>query len=161
VKRRFKLLQHNSQFKDSYSDNIEKLEFKSDKDLSTKLVGEYRNALIHLIASYSKHYWIEKCLKEYPEDWLLESKDNMNDNDGFKDWFYNNFEISPCYQIHKEDFDDIFRRSLLTNLKAKDEVARLKIKCKYDSQMKIGKRKGYWVGFRKIVDDDSEDDNFN
>lgn len=158
IARRFKILQHNSQFKEIYKeDNYEKLEFICDKELNTKLTGDLKFALIAHIAYYSHQYWIEKKLKPYPDDWAKEAKENMADNDKFGEWFNDRFETGVGYTLFKDDFLNVFSSSPVKSLKAKDEVARLSNGCRYESQMKktittpTGRsiqRKGYWVGFR-------------
>jgi len=159
ITRRFRLLQHNSQFKDDYKeDNYERLEFKNDKELSTKLTGELKFALISLIATYSNAYWIEKQLKKYPIEWNEEASENMAENDIFTEWFDDTFERDVGYFIHKEDFNSVFQHSPVKHLKPKDEVARMKYGCRYESQTiktisimngtKTIKKKGYWLGFK-------------
>lgn len=159
VKRRFRLLQHNAQFKDDYKeDNYERLEFKNDKELSTKLTGDLKFALIALIATYSRAYWIEKQLKPYPIEWKEEAKENMAENDVFGEWFNDTFERDVAYFIHKEEFNRVFQQSPVKQLKPKDEIARLKYGCRYESQMVKNisvlndtntiKKKGFWLGFR-------------
>ena len=159
IKRRFKLLQHNAQFKDEYNeDNYELLEFKKDKGLSAKLTDDLKFALISLIATYSKAYWIEKQLKKYPVEWNEEANENMAENDIFNEWFNDTFELDISYFIHKEDFNSVFQNSEVKHLKPKDEIARMKYGCRYESQMlktisipndtKTIKKKGYWIGFK-------------
>jgi phage/plasmid-associated DNA primase len=158
IVRRFKILQHNAQFKEAYTeDNYEKLQFIADKDLDTKLTGDLKFALIALITTYSRAYWIDKKLKPYPDDWANEAKENMADNDKFGEWFNDTFETGVGYTLFKDDFTRIFSSSPVKFLKAKDEVARLSNGCRYESQMKETiktisgrsvQKKGFWVGFR-------------
>jgi hypothetical protein len=158
IVRRFKILQHNAQFKEAYTkDNYEKLEFICDKELNTKLSGDLKFALIALITTYSRAYWIEKKLKPYPDDWAKEAKENMADNDKFGEWFNDTFETGVGYTLYKDDFTSMFSSSPVKSLKAKDEVARLSNGCRYESQMKKNittstgvsvQKKGFWVGFR-------------
>ena len=158
IVRRFKILQHNAQFKETYTkDNYEKLEFICDKGLNVKLTGDLKFALIALISTYSRAYNIDKKLKPYPDDWAKEAKENMADNDKFGEWFGDTFETGVGYTLYKDDFLNMFSSSPVKSLKAKDEVARLSNGCRYESQMKqsitnsVGvsvQKKGFWVGFR-------------
>ena len=168
ITRRFRLLQLNAQFKDDFEeDNYERLEFKNDKELSTKLTGELKFALIALIVGYSRAYWIEKTIKKYPVEWSEDAKENMAENDGFKEWFADNFDRSVGFFIHKDDFNRMFQQSPVKNLKPKDEIARLKYGCRYESQMKKNisilnftktiQKKGFWVGFSAKNKDEEGD----
>jgi len=170
ITRRFRLLQLNAQFKDDFEeDNYERLEFKNDKELSTKLTSELKFALIALIVGYSRAYWIEKTIKKYPVEWSEDAKENMAENDGFKEWFADNFDRSVSFFIHKDDFNRMFQQSAVKHLKPKDEIARLKYGCRYESQMKKNlpilngtktiQKKGFWVGFSaKNKDEEGDDD---
>lgn len=153
VKRRFKLEQFNAQFKDVEEDDFETLQFKKDKDFKDKLCDQYKNALIYLILSYSNKYWNEKKLKEYPTEWNEEAEDVMKDNNQFSEWFKDTFEIKEGAMIHKTDFETIMNASKYKNLKIKDELVRMKIAFKYESQKEVSekgkKRKGFWMGFKE------------
>ena len=46
--------------------------------LKSDLLGEYKNALIHLIMTYSNRYWNDKKLLEYPTEWA-EGADEIMD----------------------------------------------------------------------------------
>ena len=159
IMRRFRLLQHNAQFKDEYvEDNYDRLEFKNDKELSSRLTSELKFALISLITTYSKAYWEEKKLKKYPAEWNEEAKENMAENEVFREWFNDNFERGLGFFIHKDEFNRMFQQSAVKYLKPKDEIARFKLGCRYDSQMKKNlpsgsggrtiQKKGFWIGFR-------------
>ena len=169
VKRRFKLLQHNSQFKDHYEDNYERLEFKKDKDLKNDLLGKYKNGLIYLIMEYSKHYWDEKNLRDYPKEWADGANEIMEENDQFGEWFYEHFDVGLDKMIHKNAFDAMVKGSNKKDMKVKDELARMKIPYNYDCQKQIYKKletgtakkyKGFWTGFM-IKDKDMWGDYIN
>ena len=155
IRRRFKIMQFNSQFKDEYNDDIDKLEFRRDKDLNEKLVGKYKHALMHLIFSYSSMYNEEKKLKPYPKIWNIEGECVMDENDSFKEWFEENFELGQDFMIYKNDFDDILKEyEGYKNINAKDCIKRLKNGVSYESQKEktIDKKKikGFWIGMRLI-----------
>jgi hypothetical protein len=158
IKRRFKLEQFNSQFKDEYECDYQKLQFKNNKMFSEDLCGQYKHALIYLILTYSNKYWIEKSLKEYPIEWKDDADEVMNDNNKFEEWFKDTFEIKDDYLISKQSFESILNNSSFKNIKIKDELKRMKINFKYDSQRQEyddnGKRiKGFWIGFKENDDD--------
>jgi hypothetical protein len=154
VKRRFKVLQLGSQFKEEYKeDNFEKLEFKRDKELGEKLTTTYKDALLYLLATYSKKYWEEKKLVEYPADWKDEADEQMASNNEFEEWFLDTFEFQKEYEISKREFEGIISITKFKGYKVKDELTRMKRWFKYESQKKIsgsGNIKGVWSGFRKI-----------
>ena len=58
----------------------------------------------------------------------------MAENDKFSEWFYKNFDIGADKQINKEPFTEIIKNSPIKGVKIKDELARLKIGYKYESQ---------------------------
>jgi hypothetical protein len=152
IKRRFKLGQFNSQFKEDLSvDDSINLQFKKDKDFSNKLCGHYKNALIYLILTYSNKYYINNALSEYPSEWNDEATEVINDNNKFEEWFLDIFEINETGSIHKNIFEAILNNSPYKNIKIKDEFKRMKFKIHYDSQKQEYKDtiriKGFWIGF--------------
>jgi phage/plasmid-associated DNA primase len=155
VKRRFKVLQLSSQFKEEYKqDNPDKLEFTRDKDLGETLMTKYKDALLYLLATYSKKYAEEKKLAEYPADWKEESDEQMESNNEFEEWFLDTFEFHPDHFITKKEFDSIINCTKFKGYKVKDELRRMKKYFKYNSQEKgpnSGKSKGKWYGFKKIL----------
>jgi hypothetical protein len=103
---------------------------------------------------FNNKYWNEKKLKDYPAEWNEEAEEVMKDNNQFSEWFKETFEIKEGAMIHKDDFELIINASKYKNLKIKDELARMKISYKYESQKEVsekgkGKRKGFWVGFKE------------
>lgn len=153
VKRRFKLEQFNSQFKDDFDCDYEKLQFKKDKMFSEKLCGQYKNALIYLILTYSSQYYNEQKLKDYPTEWNDEANEVINDNNKFEEWFNEMFEVKQDGVIHKKLFESILNNSPYKNIKIKDELKRMKIYHKYDSQkqeyVEGNRLKGFWIGFQE------------
>jgi phage/plasmid-associated DNA primase len=153
IARRFKLLQFNSQFKEIYSeDDYENLQFTRNKDFGDDLKIKWRDALLHIIFTYSKDYIEKNCLRPYPEEWDEEAKENIADNNKFSEWFDETFEVGDDFICFKVDFENV-TPSEFKSLKIKDELARMKIKFKYDSQMKSksidgSRKKGAFVGFR-------------
>jgi phage/plasmid-associated DNA primase len=151
VARRLRVCEFNSQFKDEYTKNdTDRLEFPRDKDLMNKLTGKLKHAYLHLIYKKSMEYYIEKGLKPYPAEWVEESKQVIEDNDVFKDWFEEHCKIGEGLAINKKALEQKFKTEL-TGYNLKDELKKFKAGIKYDSQKQEyndGKRfKGFWTGF--------------
>jgi hypothetical protein len=110
-----------------------------------------------LLASYSNQYWLDGKLKNYPDDWNEERKDNLSDNNAFVSWFNDNFEAGDGYECSKKEFDCMLKESACKDCNAKDEITRMKLNIRYDSQMRksVNKKmtKGFWIGFRSIQQD--------
>jgi hypothetical protein len=160
IQRRFRLMQYNSQFQDNYVDDVEKLQFKKDKDLGNKLCGEYKHALFQLIAEYGHKYFNEKQLCEYQIEWNREAVDTMDDNNEFSSWFYDQFTIEMGALTYKNDFELAIEQSKFKHFKKsmiKDELTRMKVPYEYKSQhqatINSKKLKGFWVGFKLVADD--------
>ena len=165
VKRRFKLEQFNSQFKDEFECDYEKLQFKKDKTFGEKLCGEYKNALLYLLCTYSNHYWLEKKLKDYPVEWKDEADQAMEDNNKFSEWFRENFDIHPDSRIRKDQFESILQCSKYkdTDLKhIKDNLTCMKISYTYNSQFEVSidkkRYKGLWTGFKQKLEEVSDEE---
>jgi phage/plasmid-associated DNA primase len=152
IARRFKLQQFNSQFKETNTeDDYETLQFIGNKKFGNYLQEKGRDALLHILFTYSRDYIINDCLKPYPDEWDEEAKENLADNNKFSEWFNEEFEIGEDYVCFKVDFEEILP-SAFKSLKIKDELARMKIKFKYESQKRAMvdgvKKKGAFIGFR-------------
>lgn len=152
IARRYKHLQFNSQFQlDNTEDDFERLQFVRNKTFSDDLCGKWRDALLHLIFSYSNDYIVNNCLKPYPKEWNDEAKDTIADNNKFIEWFNDTFEIGKEFVCFKVDFENVLPNEF-KSLKIKDELTRMKIKFTYESQKerKVDgvKKKGAFVGFR-------------
>ena len=154
IKRRFKLLQFNSQFREqNKTDDYKNLQFKKDKKLSEKLCDQYKHALLQLIFTYSKSYYEEKELKKYPCEWAKEAEENLDDNNHFESWFNDNYEIGPNFKVSKTELENSVPHGL-KETKIKDELKRMKLPFSYDSQMRSKGQKGFFIGFQRIVEDD-------
>lgn len=158
IERRFILGLLNSQFRPIYTeDNYETCEFVMNKDMRSVLTGRLRNAMIWCIGKYSQMYWQEGCLKPYPDDWESEKNGDLEENNKFKSWFFENYEIDDGGVTYKTEIDELIKiAGAFKDVNVKDEIKRLGIKCVYNSQIrkvKNGKRqKGEYIGFRKIND---------
>lgn len=155
VVRRFKLCQFNSKFDDEYTeDNYEKLQFKKDNNFATKLRTELKMALIELVAQYGNHYWNDKKLRPYPEDWNEEKQENMNNNNKFNTWFNENFTSNENDLLEGEkglfvgkQFMTEMLPSGLQNVNISDELKRMRINFTYDKARRYKTQRGIYVGF--------------
>ena len=164
VNRRHILLQMNSDFREHFAeDNYETCEFKVNKKLPDELANELKYAVIDLLTDYSKAYYDDGGLKPYPPEWAEENKDAIADNNKFKSWFEDTFECGAdeeVYQCHKEELEWRLKQSGYDKIKWKDKLTGMKVKFRYDSQARQGRRKGWYYGFRPIPDEEGagEDD---
>lgn len=149
IARRFKLMQFNSQFQqDTKVDDYNKLQFIRNKTFGNDLCDKWRDALLYLIFTYSKNYIEKGELLPYPEEWNEEAKENIADNNKFAEWFNDNFEIGTGLECWKCEFELILPNDF-KNIKIKDELSRMKIIFKYDSQKREKGKKGVYIGFKR------------
>ena len=99
---------------------------------------------------YSHQYWNDKKLKPYPVEWSNDARENLEDNDGFGDWFNSNFEINIDGKCSKKRFEALFGYSPFKDLNYKDEFARMRIQFKYNKDLRFNGEKGIFVGFKEI-----------
>jgi len=151
ISRRLQVCHFESQFKENYEDNYEKLQFKKDKDFYNKLCNEYKHALLWLIFKYSKLYYDEKKLKPYPDEWKKHGDEIIEDNNKFQQWFYDNFEIEKDLKISKHDFEEGMPIEF-KNIKIKDELLRMKVQFEYDKNLKKKGNRGVYKGFDRILE---------
>ena len=131
-----------------------KLQFKKDNNFGTKLRTDLKMALIELVAQYGNHYWNEKKLRPYPEDWNEEAQENMDDNNKFDGWFNENFttDLSEIKEgenglfVGKQFMTEMLP-SNLQNVKIKDELKRMRINFTYEKQKRYRGKQGSYVGF--------------
>jgi len=158
LNRRHILLQMNSDFREHFAkDNYETCEFMRNKKLPEDLAGELKHAVIDLLTDYSKAYYDDGGLKPYPPEWAEENKDAIADNNKFKSWFEDNFECgddNEIYQCHKEDLEWRLRQGGFDKIKWKDKLTGMKVKFRYDSQARVGRKKGWYYGFRPTPEEE-------
>lgn len=164
ILRRFRLCQFNSQFQEAtQEDHFENLQFKRDKNFGDNLCGIYRDALLHLIFKYSKMYCEEKQLKPYPAEWNEDARENIAENNKFQEWFENVIDVGVGFECWKCDFEAHLPTEL-KNIKIKDELTRMKIAYKYDSQQRGTKehkgKKGIYIGFKIREEETDEIDTY-
>jgi phage/plasmid-associated DNA primase len=153
ISRRFQLIQHNSQFKAHFEDDYEKLQFKADMSFGDELTTKYKFALLHLLLDYSHRYATTHSLAPYPKDWKEERDEVLQENNQFQYWFDNTFETGPTYECSKAEWLSAVaegaRQGLVkTTIKVKDELKKMGLTYKYDSQLCQGGTRGWYKGFR-------------
>jgi phage/plasmid-associated DNA primase len=151
IGRRMKVLQMDSDFVDGLVENdYENKRFIRDRNFREKLATTHKHALLSLIFQYSKMYIDEGNIKPHPDDWSDETKDVCADNNKFTIWFDEHFETGDLFKICKKDFESIVKVNDMGDINVKDELKRMRINFRYDSQMREGGKKGFYIGFRHI-----------
>lgn len=157
VTRRMDYMNANSHFSSDYTtDNFETCQFIMNKDMRKTFIGRLRNAMIWCIGKYSQMYWIDKCLKPYPEDWREEKDEILSENNKFQTWFFENYEEDVNGVTYRTEIQNALKMSGsgLVGVNVRDEISRLTIKCVYDykSMKQIGgvRHKGSYTGFKEI-----------
>jgi hypothetical protein len=174
--RRLMSLQLDSNFVDDLVETEETTknkQFKKDDKLIPLLTGDLKHALMSLIFSYSKKFVDDGSkLKAYPKEWLEVKKEQVDGNNTFNDFFNSNFVVAPyienkdflitegktAEQIHnervlyanripKQEIDKFLEKERI-KVNFKDELKRMKIAFKYDSQFKSGGYKGFYLGIK-------------
>lgn len=153
ITRRFRLCQFNAQFQASTThDNFDTLQFIRNKCFSDQLCGSHRDALLHLIFSYSKNYFESKALKPYPAEWNEEATQNLADNNKFEQWFNDTFEIGVGFECSKLELEANLPLEF-KSIKMRDELTRMKIVFEYistkDTRFNGKKSKGLFIGFKR------------
>ena len=135
--------------------------FKANLELPEKLQTKYKYALLHLIFSYSKHFCDKNyILPEWPADWTKENSQVMNDNDPFRNWFDENFELGPesTHSITREDLDEKCYQ-WKDKFSVRDKLKSYNIAFRYecDEKRRGATKKGVFYGFKYIqpVKDDN------
>jgi hypothetical protein len=151
IARRMRIQQMDSEFLNipKEQENPSKCVFKRDENFGNLLQNKYKHALMALIYSYSKQFVDDGYkLKTYPKDWELETKDVIDQNSKFKDFFEDNFEIDPEGIVSKSQFETKMKESLKGNFNVKDELKKLKINYKYNAHLRRNGERGFYTGFK-------------
>jgi hypothetical protein len=150
------MIQKDSDFVDDIKeDDYENCIFKKDKDFGKLLETKYKHALLQLIFQYSKKYVDNDYqLAPYPDEWKEQTQDVMLQNDKFKEFFEDNFELDPNGIVCKRVIDEKIQYEYKQKVNWKDEFKRMRLNPMptYTSNKRAeGERKqGYWTGFRVI-----------
>jgi P4 family phage/plasmid primase-like protien len=104
---RTKVLKFDSTFsKDTEEDNYAELDFKVDNSIGDKWRTTHKLAIINILFNYAKDYYDDGCkLKPYPSQFEKETSELLENNDSFRMWFNNHFEINPSGRCSKEDVE--------------------------------------------------------
>ena len=157
IARRMRIQQMDSEFLNIpiEQENYEKCIFKKDENFGNLLQNKYKHALMALIYSYSKDFVdYGNKLKPYPKEWQEESNDVVSDNNKFKEFFDNYFEIDSDGLTSKFEFENLIKSNLRGNFNIKDELKKMKIKFTYNSHMRKDGKRGFYSGFKLIERDD-------
>ena len=158
MNRRLKIVQLDSDFsEDNKEDDYVHHKFIRDENFCNLLTGKYKHALMALIYQYSKMYIDDGYkLKPFPKEWAQETKATIEENNKFKEFFDDNFDIIEGEKIGKEEVDDILSNYKGGSINFKDELKKMKIPFSYNNLERIGDyktKKGVWYGFKKISPD--------
>lgn len=157
MNRRIRILQFDSNFGvNNKEDNYETNHFIRDEEFCTLLQTKYKHALMEIIYEYSKMYIDTKALKPIPAEWIEETKTTIQDNNKFKTFFDDNFNIEETGQVSKEDVDHILTLYKDGQINFKDELKKMKIVFTYNSQERMSgcSKKGIYTGFCKLQTND-------
>jgi hypothetical protein len=152
IKRRLKTMQMNSEFTDKVkNDDLENCLFVKDNKFGEKLETTYKYALMSLIYQYSKAFVEDGYkMKPYPDDWMEETETIVEQADTFCDFFDEFFKEEVGASIGKKKVEQFLKDLNMKNVNFKDQLKRLKIKFKYESQKQVsiedGGGKGVYHG---------------
>lgn len=158
IARRLKTMQMNSEFKEEATeDNMETKIFIKDEGFKEKLQTKYKHALMSLIYQYSKSFVDDGYkMKPIPKDWEEESKNIVESNNKFQEFFDKYFIADENEKISKKRIEEIMTECNI-HANIKDELIKMKLKVKYNSQGKCkgsGSVKGVWEGIREKTDEE-------
>jgi hypothetical protein len=163
IKRRLKMFQLDSEFVADIEDDYETCRFKKDTSFGMLLQTEYKFALMDLLYSYSKKFVDDGYkLKPYPNDWKEESNAVVEDNNDVNDFIMDRFDFddisATTSKAGVENQLKLFKNGL-TMKHFKDALASMRLKAKYDSQKRVGNKKGFWLGIkiREVVEEIEEE----
>ena len=155
VSNRYRQVQHNSHFSLDYEDDVDKLQFKMNKDLADELRYKYYMDIINILIDYSNKY-CKNGLEEMPDEFKIATQETLEVNNKFQEWFDDNCEVGEKYKTSKKQIVEKLQKRDFKSIK--DELIR--IGYKYDSQVQIyidnKRHKGGWSGFRIKEEGDDE-----
>jgi len=139
--------------------------FEVDRTLTKKFQcnDEYKNALIHLLLKKSKQYFTEGLT--VPQKYLEMAKDVCDENDKFKNFFDDHFELTtdPNDRIAKTELHDMYNHHTKCNFSPSTlmtEIKRLQLRydkglrCVYNGQSV----RGVLTGIKKKTADEKKID---
>lgn len=170
VARRARIEQFNSQFIDAdklEKDDVNKCLFVKNLDMKADLQGRYRNAVLHILIGYATRYAEKKSLFPFPPEWNTETKDLIEDNQGFQQWFEENCMVGTFTKTSDAEAFFIMRQTLeneipleFRDMKIKDELLRMRVPFEYDAKKRFSvggvQLKGMFQGFRMKTFDEKK-----
>lgn len=158
VSRRIRTMQMDSEFLEGLEqEDEERCIFRRDKTLKSRLTGELKHAVLHLLFEYAANYAKTGELAPYPEDWSGENKATIEQNNRFKTWFEATYEAGEEFATTKTSLEAAMRAAgLRTNFA--DEVKKHKWPYVYKREKMVKGVRGAWLGFRErpVVDEEEE-----
>ena len=159
IGRRLKTFQMDSEFLDVETDDYENKIFKKDKTFPEKLKTKYKYALMSLIYQYSQAFYNDGLkMKSYPEDWNETTKQIIQETNKFQEFFEKWFIEDPNGTIAKKKLEEFLKENN-QHVHINDELIKMKITFKYNSQEKKGGFKGWFSGFRQKTPEEIEEEN--
>jgi len=138
---RTKVLKFDSTFsKDTEEDNYAELDFKVDNSIGDKWRTTHKLAIINILFNYAKDYYDDDCkLKPYPSQFQKETSELLENNDSFRMWFNNHFEINPSGRCSREDVESRLPQDV-NGKKGKNPRSDMKrLGYKYEGTLNCGK----------------------
>lgn len=147
-------------------ENIEKLEFIADTNLSDDIKDNYYNEVFQLIIQYANNYIRNKKLPNIPSQFIADAKKTKDTNDEYGMWFEENIKIDATKRVplklllSKTEFN---KKQIIEGMLRKNFVYNKDL-------MKMGKDefdKFYKGGFEgceytpTVNDETDEEDNYN
>jgi hypothetical protein len=162
IARRLKTAQMDSDFKDDVEeDDYTNCVFKKDRMFGEKLQTIYKHDLMALIYEYSQAFVTDGYkMKPYPKEWKEETDNIVADSDQFSDFFHMWFTEEQGAQMAKKNVDELLKELNKGHVNFKDELKRIKVNFKYNSQGRMpgSSVKGVYEGFRKRTDMEMDND---
>ena len=141
---RYNQLQFNSNFnKENTEDNYEKLSFIRDNKLAEKIKNQYKLAVCDILFEYAYRYTIDNKLYPMPKEFIEATKETININSHFKNWFEDNCELNPNEKTGKNELVEASRMSFR---ELNDELKNIGFK--YDKGIRVNGVRGGWIGFK-------------
>lgn len=157
IARRLKVMELDSEFVDGLEkDDPINCRFKKDINFGTDLRNKYKYALMDLIYQYSSKFIKTNKFTEYPAEWSKETKQTMEENNLFKEFFYKWFIVDKDAIVSKRVVDDIIKMYPDKSIKVREEVKRIGVWYDYDSLKKAPKERvnGKYTGFRAKTEEE-------
>ena len=151
--RRLRQMDFKSRFVDDVEDDYESCVFKKDKKLVAHMKDK-RITLIRMLCEYANRY-TTKGLPPLPKDWEDETKDIIENNNHFKDWFQDHCELDPTGRVSKSELAVHHPNTPIIELKDNLSIISSTI-IYYRDRQKDGKR-GVFFGFNIKENPDEEE----